>query len=312
MSKTTENIIVITIMVAIVIGLLCFVGYDNVKDWLSEPFVWKEPDFLTIEYVGALEKNDNPYLFFEVYNSSGKEIDSYNFQIVAGKEVLKFGSLDLWKDIDAYGFTTLEVRCNKWNIPEGILEHFQSMSSSDIENIECRVVELNNGSDTLFSNNGTIKIITILVASLALGLLGLVNKFPVWLRIVLKVCGLPIVLCLLVPFLFAKGKGDSSETQSSNDSQYSEAQQRYKRAANQKAGAISAGNRHSAAKAQEEMDRAMADMITAKGSGYSSAKEAYKRAANWKAGATINGRAGDAARAQAVMDRAMADMIKSK
>ena len=81
MSKTTENVIVIIIMVAIVIGLLYFVGYDNIEDWLSTPFVWKEPDYLSIEYAGTYDAregkelyNFNKYILFRSvvwYNFSG-------------------------------------------------------------------------------------------------------------------------------------------------------------------------------------------------------------------------------------------------
>ena len=331
MSKTTENIIVVIIMVAILIGLLCFVGYDNIKDWLSTPFVWKEPDFLSIEYVSTWEERNVKYVLFEVYNSSEHEIDSYTFQVVTDNEVVKLSSLNgstfspsgnlmYTGNIEANGFTTIAFSCSKYNLlGEETYDLFKNMNSSDIKNLEYRVVELDSRSDTLFSNNGWIKIITILVASLVLGLLGLVNKFPVWMRIILKTCGLPIALCLAILYLFSKGSPDTSNNTdtgtSTNDSQYREAQQRYNRAANLKAGAVSTGNRHSAAKAQEQMDRAMADMIMAKGSGSSSARDAaarYRREANLKAGATITGNAANAARAQANMDKAMADMIKNK
>ena len=39
MRRTAENITVVIIVVAILIGLFCFVGYDNIKAWLSTPFV---------------------------------------------------------------------------------------------------------------------------------------------------------------------------------------------------------------------------------------------------------------------------------
>lgn len=329
MSKTTENIIVVIIMVAVIIGLLCFVGYDNIKEWLSTPFVWKEPDFLTIEYAGTMEKADKEYLLFEVYNRSEKKIHGYSFHVLTGDRIIRFDSLDASEvrdgrilntgDIEANGFTTLAVSCNQWDMPEDLYAFFNNMSLGEQENINYRVVELEEHSDTIFSNNGWIKIITILVASLVLGLLGFVNKFPVWARIILKTCGLPIVLCLAILYLFSKGSPDTSNNTdtgtTTNDSQYREAQQRYNRAANLKAGAVSTGNRHSAAKAQEQMDKAMADMIMANGSGSSSARDAaarYRREANLKAGATITGRAGDAARAQANMDKALADMIKNK
>lgn len=328
MSKKTENCIVIILMIAIVIGLLCFVGYYNIKDWLSTPFVWKEPDFLSIEYVSTWEEGNDKYVLLEAYNSSEHEIDSYTFQVVTDNEVVKLNSLNgstfsasgnlmYSGNIKANGFTTLAFRCSEYNLlGEETYDLFKNMNSSDIKDLEYRVVELGSLSDTLFSNNGRIKIITILVAALVLGLLGLIRKFPVWVRIALKVCSLPLALCFVVLLLFTWGKSQPRESQSDkDDSRYRSAKQRYDRAATLKAGAVSTGNRHSAAKAQEQMDKAMADMIMAKGSGSSSARDAaarYRREANLKAGATITGNAANAARAQANMDKAMADMIKNK
>ena len=322
MSKITENIIVVVIMVAIVVGLLCFVGYDNIKDWLSTPLIGKENEDITIQLISkeTNKMRNEQILTFVIENATPETLTEYNFIVtLEGVELNLPGWSFSNRTIEPFDLRVLE-----YSISDGFMnsdgfsdEAITKIKNSNINDlqIDYKTEYIKTSEQDLINNNGTIKIITILVASLALGLLGLVNKFPVWLRITLKVCGLPIVLCLVVLFLFAKGKGDSSETQSSNDSQYREAQQRYNRAANLKAGAVSTGNRHSAAKAQEQMDKAMADMIMAKGSGSSSARDAaarYRREANLKAGATITGRASDAARAQANMDKALADMIKNK
>lgn len=320
MSETMENVIVLIVMVAIVIGLLCFVGYGNIKEWLFTPFVWKNPDFLHIEYTGTLEKGNDKYISFLIYNSSENKIDEYSFQVIADTKVIEFDDVyadTLWdsgfisggNEIEANGFTTLLFHRNSLYDDN---EYLASLNSDDIEKLQYRVIQLESRGEEIISNHSWAKVITILVASLMLGLLGFVERFPVWLRIALKVCGLPCLLVLgilLVIFACASGSSNSS---SSNNSASESAKKRYKRAASLKAGAIKTGSVHNAAKAQEEMDKAMADIIVANGSGSSSEREAatrYKRAASHKAGAIMTGRSADAARSQAEMDRAIADMI---
>lgn len=329
MSETMENVIVLIVMVAIVIGLLCFVGYGNIKEWLCTPFVWKEQDIVDIEYRGALEIEKYKRLIFSVYNSSEHIIDDYTFQVVTAEGISEFTCYDataLWGNgytsntgrLEENGFTTITFRCDGWKAEEENYAYLEGLTSEEIQELEYRVVELKDTGETLFRNHGWWKVITILAASLVLGLLGFVERLPVWLRIGLKACGLPCLLVVgvfLVIFASAAGSSGSSSSSSSDSSASESAKKRYKRAASLKAGAIKTGSVHNAAKAQEEMDKAMADMIAAKGSGSSAeraAAERYKRAASHKAGAVMTGRTGDAARSQAEMDRAMADMINKK
>lgn len=221
MSKTTENVIVIIIMIAIVVGLLCFVGYDSIENWLSSPFVWKEPDYLSIKFADTYYSNEkhkayyDKGILFTVQNNSEHDFDHYVFQVVVDNEVLELSSLYGGTypqsepmhsgHIEPKGSTTLLFICSDYNrLGEETYDLFKNMSSSDIQKLEYRVVKLNVGEDTIFSNNGWGKIITILVASLALGLLGFVERFPVLLRIVLKVCGLPFVLFLVFCFFFVR------------------------------------------------------------------------------------------------------------
>ncbi len=327
MNRTAENIIVAIIVVAILIGLFCIVGYDNIKSWLSTPFVWKEPDFLHIEFIDAIEEKNDKKLLFLIYNTSEHLIDSYRFQVITDTEVLEFNSLNASTvigknltsnsgNIAANDFTTLSYTCSRYNGLSEAYEYFEKLDSNDIEKLQYRIVQLKSRTETLISNNGWFKIIVILAVSILAGVLVLNDIVKVtWLRMIMKIMCVPAILIILAIGLVFFASGNSGSSGNANDSQYNSAQQRYNRAANLKAGAIKTGNAHSAAKAQEEMDRAMADMITAKGSGSSSARSAaarYKQAANWKAGAAITGRTADAARAQASMDKAMADMIKNK
>lgn len=314
MSKATENIIVIIIMVAIVIGLLCFVGFNNIRFWLTSPIEWDEPDYIQIMLVGKEENYGNMELEFLVRNGSSYRFSDYEFYVTSGNSTVTVSSF-MNNDLLPNDFTSV---CYSFAQEGSVGYFFDELQGLDVEDIEMeyRIKSLTANHEKIVDNRSWIKIIIILAISLIAGILVLNDVARVtWLRIIMKIACVPAILIILVVgFVFLAG-GGSSSSRSTNDSQYNSAQQRYNRAANQKAGAIKTGNTHSAAKAQEEMDRAMADMITAKGSGSSSAREAaarYKQAANWKAGAAITGRAGDAARAQASMDSALTDMVKEK
>lgn len=202
---------------------------------------------------------------------------------------------------------------------------YEKILSANIENLNTvtRMVYLQGEDGILVNNNGWTKwakIISIFAVSMLAGILVINEVVKVtWIRLILKLLCIPAIIIILVFGVVFLAGGDRKSSESartrSSDNQYRSAKQRYDRAANLKAGAIMTGNTHSAAKAQQEMDRAMADMITAKGSGNSAERTAaarYKREANLKAGATITGRPGDAARAQAEMDKAIADMIKGE
>ena len=107
----------------------------------------------------------------------------------------------------------------------------------------------------------------------------------------------------------ASGKG-AAETSQAGDPVLKDRQRRaseeYKRQAGFKAAAEQRGDRAGAARAQREMDKAMADMV----GGNSKAAQRYKQYAGYKAGASMTGRTADAARAQVQTDKAMADMIR--
>lgn len=326
MSKTAENITVVVIVVAILIGLFCFIGYDNIKEWLSTPFVWKEPDFLQIEFVDAIEEKNDKKLLFLVYNTSEHLIDNYRFQVVTDTEVLEFDSLNASTvisnsltsysgDIEANGFTTLSYTCSSYNRLKQKYEYFDSLDSQEIEKLQIRIVRLKSRTETLISNNGWLKIIAILAVSILAGVLVLKDIVKVtWLRIIMKIMCVPAILIILAVGIVLLAGGDkesSARARASSDKQTRErAAANYKRAANLKAGALAHGDTQGAARAQAEMDRAMADMVT--GNAQSGAKANYKREAQLRAGAQIQGNQKEAAKAQSHMDKYMADMIKNK
>lgn len=327
MKKSTENLLSIAIAVLILIVILAGVGVEGVQQWLSEPFVWEETEVMKLH---LLEKEvlDEEYieLTFLVDNRLWEQVEEYEYdvwlegvQFTVESEYL-YDAVDSWDSGLKKKTITIDSTPGFNDIPvEQAI--FEKISQSDLSDLEFRyrtVLLEAEETGTIVNNSGTVKIIVLLVCSLVLGLLGLVQKFPVWLRIAFKICALPIVVVLALLYLLALGKSDqatNSTSKTSDNSTYREAQTRYNRAASQRAGAVQHGNRHSAAKAQHEMDRAMADMIGSqknKDSSFREAQARYNRAASLKAGATITGRPADAAKAQAQMDRAMADMLKNK
>lgn len=326
MSKTAENITVVVIVVAILIGLFCFIGYDNIKEWLSTPFVWKKPDFLHIEFVDALEEKNDKKILFLIYNTSEHLIDYYRFQVVTDMGVVEFNSLNAStvldggftsgsNDIAANGFTTLSYTCSRYNGLSEAYEYFKKLNSNDIEKLQYRIVRLESRTETLISNNGWLKIIAILAVSILAGVLVLNDIVKVtWLRIIMKIMCVPAILIILAVGIVLLAGGDkesSARARASSDKQTRErAAANYKRAANLKAGALAHGDTQGAARAQAEMDRAMADMVT--GNAQSGAKANYKREAQLRAGAQIQGNQKEAVKAQSRMDRHLADMIRDK
>lgn len=317
MSKTTENVIVVIAMIAIVAGLLLFVGFYDIRDWLSKPFIWKQfPDVEIQLYRKEETSQEDMTLYFMIKNKTQKEIKDYAFlTYIEGTEV-EVASHYSYDTVDPFGVASAEVTIStdpsftEIRVEE---ETFDKIRNTALENlqIQYKTVYLEDENGVLVKNNGTGKIVTILIVSLVLGLLGMVKRFPVWMRIILKICSLPVAVLAVALLLFAGGGNGAGAEQRANDSRYNNAKQRYNRAAALKAGGVKTGNVEVTAKAQAEMDRAMADMLTSNGKGNDAAAR-YKREANLKAGATMTGRRGDAARAQANMDKALADMIKKE
>ena len=51
LSNTGENVIVGVVAVLIAAILLIFVGWDGLKDWFSNPLVWRYTDRVTAEAI---------------------------------------------------------------------------------------------------------------------------------------------------------------------------------------------------------------------------------------------------------------------
>lgn len=330
---TKENIIVASIMAVIVLFLGIFVGVDPIKEWLNEPIVWKETEYIEIIPTRIEEvQSDKLKIELLILNKSDKDLSSYEFVGIINGDKVPFDSSH---DSESYNQTyqtfnkDIYLSTNPGRIfrngavvSEDAYNKLLNSSLNEID-FEYKTVRLDgtkaNGNNFKFRNNGTVKIILILVISAALGYLGIDKAKQSWLRIILKVCGLPAILLIIILFVVvaifgSSGNSNGSSSKSTNNTMSRDAENRYKRAANLKAGALGHGNTADAARAQAQMDSAMADMIGASSNNSSmqQAQERYKRAANLKAGAVMHGNKSDAARAQAEMDKAMADMIENK
>ena len=317
-SNKKENIIAVGIMITIVVISLITIGIDPIKQWLTEPIVWKDADFVNVELINKEEVvEDNLSLQFAIENTSEKLLDEYKFICYVGSVSFELSSI--YDDINAYDVIVIDKTITTNGIGLGLdkikvdTNTYNNIKNSDLENLDFsyKIKNLSSKGKTLVKNNGIFKDILILALSFCLGVLGFADiiKFS-WLRILFKVCSLPaIILMFLIMFVFAIfGSRRDSQTQSDLDNHIKRnAAQNYKREANLKAGSVMTGNQKEAASSQARMDKNMADMIT--GSKSSIAKTNYKRAADAKAGFIRTGNQKEAAKAQALMDRYLADMI---
>ena len=315
MSKLKENLIVIALMIAVVIGLLSFVGYGNIKQWLGEPITWDDYQDVQLHLLRIEKKyDDTQILQFVVSNNSGQWVGEVTFlvEIEGVTFELSSGGIGNGRTESEEKWVTTKDRFSSIQVDEAVYNKIAAGNVVALKKEFKPIYVKGENNQYLVRNDGLVKILLILGLSFGLGMLGFVEKFPIWLRILLKTCMLPalvLVIAILVLVAMAGSKGDSSGRQKED------AKKRYKHAADLKAAAEHHGNTHDAAKAQEAMDRAMADMLTADAPDSSDTRAAaarYKQAANLKAGAAIHGNTHDAAHAQATMDKAMADMISKK
>lgn len=328
----SENIIVAIIMVVIILFSVVVIGVEPIKVWLDKPIIWDEPDYLDVSlvYVGknGQYSDDELILKFAIENSSDYFIKEYEI-------LTEINGVEITLNQDASYYTSERRTIDKKSI--AILDRIATTNSvsgfysttfnidektynellyGDLDNIKLsyKTVSLYDGDKYLINNNGTFKIILIVIISAVLGAIGIFWAKEKWLRILLKVCGLPAVLIIILVALIVLIGSRSGGGQGETSGAFKSAQERYKNAASHKAGHLQHGNTAEAAKAQAQMDSAMADMIgsSSNNSNFRSAQERYKRAAAHKAGHLQHGNTADAARAQAEMDRAMADMMKYK
>ena len=310
LSSKGENFLVALIAIGLIVFALVKFGYNNSKEWLLSPIVWKDPEGYTISLVDKEDSLVHMKLTFIISNDTGSDISRGEFYAIVDGNYLRFTS----DAIKPYSWAKADV----YIADSGSAGRFcKAVYGKQIEEIDpeyhvsylMNEDELRDG-DYSFKANRWLKPVLLLVFSALfcfLGISGIVKFQP--LRIILKVAGVPMLLIVIIILAGASGKG-AAETSQTGDPGLKDRQRRaseeYKRQAGFKAAAEQRGDRAGAARAQREMDKAMADMV----GGNSKAAQRYKQYAGYKAGASMTGRTADAARAQVQTDKAMADMIR--
>lgn len=277
--QKSENIVVVVSMVAILILLFIVVGWSGIKTWLTTPLIWRGQDSLSVHCYGVVPvwNTDADYkLYLGLENHTDKEIDDYDMRFLIGDDEIKYTSL-FNDEISAYGMTdvTLEITTDgsanygQSEVSQATLEMLKD-PSDDL--VDCRIIKLESNGDTVVNNNGLLKVILTIVLSLALGIIGFFGSVDKqWVRILLKVCALPIVIVclLLVAAFYAVNYANSPEGQAAAEKgkqeyaarKKSEAQRKYDHAAHTKAACEARGDYKGAAYAQETMDRQMAEIL---------------------------------------------------
>lgn len=220
MSKTAENIIVVVLMVAILAGLIYFVGIERIEDYLSVPFRWKEDEKVTVlPYRVEQTAEDEVTVRFAVQNDYFQELKEYEFLVYVEGVKTQIQSMYTYNTVAPLGTNTEEVVFTTKEFTYGGAEQVDQATFDTIRNknaleldVDVKPLYLRNEEGVFLKNTGWGKIAIILAVSLVLFLLGLVEKIPVFLRILLKVCGLPLVIALIVMMIFASsGKKKEEE-----------------------------------------------------------------------------------------------------
>ena len=315
LTGTQENVIVGAVAVLLTVFLFVFVGWDGLKDWFSKPLIWHDPDGITAEAQLKEETDDEIQLLIYIDSGFHKRITSYHMDIICGSAVYT-----IQKTYPGEGEYLIAKRiCVKKDGPDAAF--YKALSGKDVEDIHLKihVRELYSGDKKLVKQTGLVKIIGLAVVSVVSGLLvTMANIKNQWLRLLLKLLCVPslVLLFAVIVLISFAGSSDSSVKtgrSAADANARNRAAEEYKRQSGYKAGAVMTGRPQDAARAQRDMDRAMADMLVPGGSQTDSARkraaEEYKRQAGHKAGAAIHGNRENAARAQGQMDKAFADMI---
>ncbi len=308
LTGTQENVIVGVIAVFIAVFLFVFVGWDGLKNWFSKPLIWLHSDSVTTDVVGKEETAEKINLFVLIYHESPARITSYDLDVICDGAVYTLkGSYRGGGEYSIHDPISVEKDGEN-------ADFYKALAGKDEKDIKLKVHvrSLYSGDKKLVKQTGLDKIIILAVISVGSGIL-VAGEFikNQWLRMLLKLFCVPTLVVLVAVFLIFSGAGSSDSSVKTGSSAAdanarSRAAENYKRQAGYKAGAVMTGRPQDAARAQGQMDKAFADMISP---GDSQAKRRYQREAGLKAGAVMTGRQQDAARAQGQMDKAFADMI---
>ena len=307
-SNQTENIIV-----AVIAGLLCIVlyfsiGIEGIKFWLTTPIEWKEPDYLTVKYYGLEEVDGTPKLTFFVSNTSNSTVSAIDFYVINEGGMYRIINMATIKPYEVISFSE---RPNK-NYNKDFLDALKKKNGRDIK-YRFKEVIVRDNEELSIKNNGWMKIGIMIALSVIAFFIMRVTSNPV-LRIILKLLCIP---ALFVVAVLALALGGTAMEQSGGSIQSegdiyrnAEITGKYRRASDQRAGAMMHGTFQHQANAQRNVDYAFADMMS--NSKNADAVKKYKQAADQRAGAVKTGNITSQASAQRQMDSALADILSKK
>lgn len=313
LSKFAENAIAFGIAAAIIIGIIAAFGWTSVNAWVQEPLHWKEPEGVNITYLGSDLGTWGFNLRFSADNTTDTDITEYNFIVEIGDST--FEVYESFPTLKAHSTTQFSHNARESGYGAPVQSDYDKFVNDRFSTSDAtiKVKRLYSHDDKVLSNNGWIKNFIIIAISFVFGLIGFQSKIgsPI-LRILFKTLGMPGILLVfgVMVVVSLSGRGGTSSysgSSSADNAARQRANERYKRAAQHKAGYEMHGNTREAARAQREMDEAMTDMIT--GAGNSDTKKRYQQYASWEAGAKMTGNQREAARSQAAKEKALADII---
>ena len=309
-NEKTENIIVAAISISAILVMLLTIGFEGIIFWLSTPIKWKENDALKISVADMEQSDDRIRLSFQIENQSSDKVKGAVYVMAPGV-VTEALTLYIIDEMKPYEILKKSESFKSTGSYKTTYKAFQGKSIDEL-NLQFRIKELYVNKESVVNNHGWFKLIWILGTAI---LSAVLLHFDICknsiLKILFKLCRIPIIIvfaALIIIFVVATSNTVPANTFDNKSLYKKDAAKRYKRAADFKAGYLAHGNTAGAARAQRQMDAAMADMIST--DRFDSKR--YKAAADFKAGYLAHGDTAGAARAQRQMDSAMANMITSK
>lgn len=313
-----ENFIVAVTSVLLAVLLLIIFGLSGIENFFSQPIVWKEADYITIEAVNFVPdsyKENCGKLNFFIVNESSNSISSYDFLADIYGEEFKISS---YKNLEPYSIADVSVDIANNEVTYKPLgsnvvskANFEKIKNIKGENVKFKTVDImSTDGKYLINNNGTQRIIAVFVPSFVLGLIGFLEIIKTkWLRMFFKFCGMPVVAVFSIFMIcgYLANSGVAPKTTSNTNANV--AKQKYREAANRKRGAVARGDKNAEALAQREMDKAMADMMRENGKVSAASAQKFKNAASNYAGARMSGTKDALASATHNREVAFADMI---
>ena len=238
-----ENFIVAVTSVLLAVLLLIIFGLNGIENFFSQPIVWKEADYITINaanFVPDSYKENCGKLNFFIVNESSNSISSYDFLADICGEEFKISS---YKNLEPYSIADVSVDIASDEVTYKPLgsnvvskANFEKIKNIKGENVKFKTVDImSTDGKYLINNNGTQRIIAVFAPSFVLGLVGFLEIIKTkWLRMFFKFCGMPVVAVFSIFMIcgYLANSGLAPKTTSNTNANV--AKKKYREAANRK------------------------------------------------------------------------------